>query len=349
MTIRTTFRILPAILFFSMAAASQAQSMVPTSVSLKPSQTQKFSVQNTGNKVYFWSLSPSVGTISTVGVYQAPATITASSTVKIFASSPGRPVLSAKVTLLPVVNISVAPTWVSLTNGQSAAFSATVAGASNTAVTWSTPSFGSMTPGGVYTAPMTLSTQQNITVTAKSVTDPSKAASATIALIPTITVTVNPTSTVLRGGQSTALNGVVNGASNGAITWSISPAVGTITNGIYTAPLPVAAAQTVTVTATSQASTGRSGSAVLSLIPVSIAVTPATALLSSGQSEAITATLSGTDNLAVNWTVTPAVGTFANGVYQAPTVISTAQTITVKATSAADSSKSASSLISLNP
>jgi len=258
-------------------------------------------------------------------------------------------VLSGTVTLLPLVTISVAPTWISLTNGQSAAFSATVAGASNTSVTWSTPSFGSMTAGGVYTAPVTLSSQQNVTVTATSVTDLSKTASATIALIPTITVAVNPTSIALTGGQSTALNGVVFGASNGAITWSISPQVGTISNGIYTAPLPVASAQTVTVTATSQASPGRSASAVLSLIPVSIAVTPATASLSSGESEAITATLSGTDNLAINWTVTPAVGTFFNGVYQAPAVISTAQTITVKATSATDSSKSASSLIFLNP
>src|SRR5450755_1221792 len=349
MTIRTKYRLLPAVILFSMAAISQAQSLAPTSVSLKPSQTQKFSVQNSGNRVYFWSLNPSSGTISTAGVYQAPASITSASTVKIYAASPGHPVLSGTVTLLPLVSISVAPTWISLTNGQSAAFSATVAGASNTAVTWSTPSFGAMTSGGVYTVPMTLSSQQNLIVTATSVIDPSRTASATIALIPTITVTLNPASTVLTGGQSTPLNGVVNGASNGAINWSLSPQVGTVSNGIYTAPSPVGSAQTVTVTATSQASAVRSASAVLSLIPVAIAVTPATASLSSGESEAITATLSGTDNLAINWTVTPAVGTFVNGVYTAPALVSTAQTVTVKATSAADSSKSASSLISLKP
>jgi hypothetical protein len=62
-------------MLLSMAAASEAQSVSPTSISLKPSETQNFSVQNASQNVYFWSISPSSGTISVAGLYQAPANI----------------------------------------------------------------------------------------------------------------------------------------------------------------------------------------------------------------------------------------------------------------------------------
>ena len=329
-----------------MAAASEAQSVLPTSISLKPSETQNFLVQNAGQNVYSWSISPSSGTISVAGLYQAPATITSMNTVTIYATSPGHPVLSATVTLLPVVSVSILPTGISMTNGQSATFSASVTGASNTAVTWLTPTIGSVSSGGVYTVPMTIVSQQTIKLTAKSVADPTKMAGATITLMPTITVTLNPSSTQLTGGQSTALNGVVNGTTNTAITWSLSPQVGTVSNGIYTAPSTIASAQTVTVTATSQASTGLNASAVLSLVPVSIVVTPPSASLSSGQSATFNATVSGTSNSGAIWTVTPAVGTVTNGVYTAPALVTMAQSVTVTATSSADNTKSAGGCLS---
>jgi subtilase family serine protease len=68
-------------------------------------------------------------------------------------------------------------------NGQQQ-FSATVINSSNTAVNWSmTPPLGTIS-AGVYTAPSTFSANQSVTVTATSVADPSKQASATILLLP---------------------------------------------------------------------------------------------------------------------------------------------------------------------
>src|SRR5580693_2604048 len=292
--------LLTSLFLFLMAAALQAQTLSPATVTLKPSQTQLFSVKNSSLK-YSWSLDPSsgTGTISSSGSYTAPATITSITTVTVNADSTGHPALAATITLMPNVSISVAPTWISMTNGQSAPFSATVTGASNTAYTWSTPTVGSITSGGVYTVPANLATSQNITVTATSVLDPTKSATATIALAPTIAVTVNPTTTTLGGGQSTALNGAVVGTTNTGITWSLSPQLGTITNGVYTAPSPVATAQTVTVTATSQAATSRTASATISLVPVTISVSPGTASVASGKSQTFTPTITGSSNIGV--------------------------------------------------
>src|ERR1035438_10545218 len=348
-TMRTIYQLLLAVALFSMAAASDAQTITPASVTLKPAQTQQFSVAGASKTLYSWSINPSSGTISKSGLYKAPATITAITTVTVYAFEPGHPALSATVTLMPLVGISVSPTWISMTNGQSAAFTANITGASNTAVTWSEPAVGTITPGGVYTAPMSLNSSQNITLYATSVVDPTKYASATIALVPTIGITLNPTSTSLTSGQSTALNPTVTGTTNTGVNWSLSPQVGTLSNGVYTAPYPITSSETVTVTAISQASTGVIASVTINLLAVSISVSPSSATLTSGQSTTLKATVNGTSNTAVNWTVTPAVGTVTNGVYTAPALVTTAQSVTVKATSAADSTRSASAVISLTP
>lgn len=346
LTMRNTYRYLSALLFLS-TAVLMAQSISPATVTLKASEVQLFSVQNAKTR-YLWSISPSLGSIATNGRYTAPSSITATTTVTITASAPSA-VLTATVTLMPTVTISVAPSWISMTNGQSAAFSASISGASNTAVTWSNPAVGTLTAGGVYTVPANLSTQQTITITAQSVADPTKTASATIALIPTVSVSLSPASTTLTGGQSTAMNPVVHGTSNTGLNWTLSPQVGTLSNGVYTAPSPIVSAQSVTVTAASQASTGTTASVTLSLVPVSVSVSPATASLNAGQTASFTPNVSGTGNTAVTWSLSPAVGSISNGIYTAPSSVATAQSVTVQATSNADSTKSATAVVSLKP
>ena len=344
---RSTFQLLSAAILFFMTATSQGQSVAPATVTLRPHQTQLFSVKMAGINRYTWSISPSSGSITTQGAYTAPASITAESTVTVYAIWPGHPVLSATVTLMPLVSIAILPTWISMTNGQSAAFTATVTGASDTQVTWTNPSIGSVTSGGVYTVPMNLTGPQNITLTVKSVADRTKTASATIALVPTISVSLNPSSNSLAAGQSTAMNATVNGTTNAGLNWSLSPHVGILSNGVYTAPSPITVPQTVTVTAASQASPGTTASAQLTLVPVSIRVTPPSASLSSGHSATFSATVNGSSNTAVNWSLSRAVGTITNGVYTAPALVTSAQTITLTATSAADHTKSASATVSL--
>jgi hypothetical protein len=81
---------------------------------------------------------------------------------------------------------------------------------------------------------------------------------------------------------------------------------------------------------------------------MSMAVAPLKVLLSGSQTHAFSAAVSGSSNTGVTWSVSPNVGTVsAAGVYTAPDIINTAQTVTVTAVSLADASKSASAIVRL--
>ncbi len=79
--------------------------LTPSSVTLKPLQTQNFtaSVSGKSNQSIAWSLSPSEGNISASGLYTAPAAVPSSATVTITATSVSDPAnsASATVTLVP--------------------------------------------------------------------------------------------------------------------------------------------------------------------------------------------------------------------------------------------------------
>jgi len=80
---------------------------------------------------------------------------------------------------------------------------------------------------------------------------------------------------------------------------------------------------------------------------IKVSVSPASATLSSNQKQQCTATVSGTSNTGVTWSAT-AGSVDANGLYTAPTVDSQTNVV-VTATSKADSSKSASGAVTVNP
>src|SRR5216684_6858524 len=84
-----------------------------------------------------------------------------------------------------------------------------------------------------------------------------------------------------------------------------------------------------------------------SISNVKVSVSPASSTLVSNQKQQFTATVSGTSNTGVKWSAT-AGSIDASGLFTAPTV--TAQTnLVVKATSNADSSKSANAAITVDP
>ncbi len=80
---------------------------------------------------------------------------------------------------------------------------------------------------------------------------------------------------------------------------------------------------------------------------VKVSVSPASSTLLSNQKQQFTATVSGTPNTGVTWSAT-AGSVDANGLYTAPTVTGPTS-VAVKATSSADSSKSASASVTVNP
>jgi hypothetical protein len=85
-------------------------------------------------------------------------------------------------------------------------------------------------------------------------------------------------------------------------------------------------------------------------VSVAVSITPTSATLLAAKSQQFTATVSGTQNTAVTWSVNPAVGTISStGLYTAPSTLTSNQTVTVTATSAADATKSASASVLLDP
>jgi len=268
-----------------------------------------------------------------------------------------RNVEGAKPLLRPTggISISIAPTPVSLMESQIQQFTPTLTGTVNTGVTWTiTPAIGAIDVNGVYTAPQVIKVTQTVTVTATSVADTTKSAIASITLIP-VAVSLTPATTTLAASQSQQFTPAVSGTSNGAVTWSLNPATGTINNGLYTAPAVIPSSQTVTITATSVADTTEYASATISLqaaapaAPVAVSVTPAATNLQASQTQQFNASVTGSSNTAVTWTLSPAVGTISNGLYTAPAFISSAQMVTVAATSAADPTKIANALVNLQP
>jgi hypothetical protein len=165
---------------------------------------------------------------------------------------------------------------------------------------------------------------------------------------------VSPTTATLYGGQTQQLAATVINTSNTGVTWTISPAgTGTVSaSGLYTAPASITSQQTVTITATSLTDMTQAASATVTLMmPVSVGVTPPSATIGASQTQQFTASVLNTGNTAVTWTISPAgTGTInASGLYTAPASISTPQTVTITATSQADTTESASATITLSP
>jgi len=336
-----------------------AVTVSPTTSTLAANQTQQFTATVTGgsgNTAMTWSVNPSVGSVSSTGLYTAPASITAQQAVTVIATSvaDGTKTASAVVTLLPLVSVTVGPATATLAANQTMQFTATVTGGSgNTAVTWNVnPNVGSVSSTGLYTAPASITTQQTVTVTATSVADGTKTASAAVALLAPVNVTLSPSSATLAANQTQQFTATVTGGSgNTAVTWSVSPSVGSVSSaGLYTAPASINAQQTVTVTATSVADGTKTASAAVTLLaPVNVTLSPATTTLAANQTQQFTATVTGGSGItALTWSVNPSVGSVSStGLYTAPASITAQQTVAVTATSVADGTKAASAAVTL--
>lgn len=342
-------------------------SISPGSASLSAGGGALFTATVTGESstAVSWSISPPVGTV-TNGYYTAPASISVSQTVTLTATSLADPTKSASASIslnsaLPADNlqtsngkvkgvVQLVPSSVSLNPGQSTQFTFT-AGGSALAAKWSlVPNIGSVV-NGYYTAPSVVSSPTSVTLIATSVANSSRTASAAISLqpnpAPSVAISLSPSSASLSSNQVAQFAATVTGSSNTAVTWSLSPATGSLSNGTYTAPAVVTAQQAVTVTATSAADSTKSASATVTLIPVAVSLSPATISLAAGNSAQFMATVTGASNTSVTWSIAPPVGSVVNGLYQAPATISSSQTVTITAASVADPTKTAQATISL--
>jgi hypothetical protein len=356
-------------------------------VVLGATQSFTATVSNAANTAVTWSVNSvsggnsSVGTISASGLYTAPQLLPSPAAVTVTAISQADPTRSASATVSVTsdVVVSVSPAAPPVELGAMLQFTASVTSAGNPdrRVNWSvdgipggSSTLGTVDANGLYTAPSILPTPPSVTLTATSVADPSKSGNASVSTTSNFTITVAGPTLVDNGAsaQFTATVTPVPGSNPAlGVLWSVSgpgcagTACGVVDNaGFYTAPLLAPSPPVVNVVATSVADPAKSATAsvtINTIITVSIAPSPITVFLES--SEQFTATVTGTADQRVTWYVNDIVGGDQNTVgaitnpgtgsatYFAPTNMPPGRRVTIRATSQADPSKSASVVANL--
>ncbi|MGB9418585.1 MAG: hypothetical protein WCB58_19895 [Acidobacteriaceae bacterium] len=277
-----------------------------------------------------------------------------------------------------------------VTLGTSSQYVAAVAGSTNTAVTWSVngvaggnTTVGSISATGLYSAPSTEPQTSKVTITATSVADSSVSQSLAVALAappapPTggsgggetpVTLALSGATTVTLGTSSQYV-ATVTGNSDTKVMWSVDGIVGgdtTVgaisTKGRYTAPKSKPQSAKITITATSMADTSVSQSLAVTLASpvtspqggttVTVTLSGATSV-TLGSSSQYTATVTGSTNTGVTWSVDgvnggdASVGTIsAKGSFSSPASEPPSSKVTITATSLADSSVSQNLVVML--
>jgi len=148
-------------------------------------------VTGTANQEVYWVVSPAgTGTISNNGYYTAPASITSQQVIQVKATSVTDPASTTVATLTinppAPVGVTLTPANGAIFAGESLQFYVSVSGTSNQEVYWRvTPDgTGTISNNGLYTAPANITSQKVITISATSVTDAGKSASATVFINP---------------------------------------------------------------------------------------------------------------------------------------------------------------------
>jgi hypothetical protein len=142
----------------------------------------------------------------------------------------------------------------------------------------------------------------------------------TFAPEPLISVTVTPNSVAVLPGSTQSFAAAVTGTPNTAVSWSVREnSGGTIdSTGLYTAPQN--SNGTFHVVATSQASSGIKGFAAVTIQPSQLMTSPVTVTLPPNGAQTFTASVAGSANNSVTWTVQEKGGGVINsaGFYTAP-------------------------------
>jgi hypothetical protein len=312
-------------------------SLSPMEAWVQPGNSLQFTGSASSGGVNYSIVEGSAGgTITALGKYFAPAT-PGDYHVRLVSQSDPSKTATALVHVQPLV-VAVAPAATTVQVGTTQAFTATVTGNPNGAVTWSVvegPVGGSVDALGLYTAPGAAGTYH---VRAASVVDPTRFAEATVTVqtAPVLTVTVAPANVSLAYLATQAFAATVTNGAPG-VTWSVDEAGGgTVSpSGVYTAP---AVAGVFHVRATSTADPTKSGLATVTVSsPVtSFTVAPLQGVVLAGG----TLTLTGSVNTGtVNWSTPLGSLSAPSGASVVFTAPSTPGTVVITATASADPSK----------
>src|SRR5207249_1955095 len=270
----------------------------------------------------------------------------------------------------PAGQLVVTPANATLRGGDTQPFTAQLNGTA-VAVTWSVngvaggnPSTGKISAAGAYTAPEFPPSPNAVTIGAVETSDSTKKANSSITLenpIPQIT-TATPMTI-----QVGSFNLTVNGAhfANGAAIYFGTTALLTtrVSSTQLTAAGTATAGQVGTISITVKnpdpgtISSAGLNAQVVNSTAISVQVSPATATIRAGSPQSFGATVTGSTNQGVTWSVNGVAGgsaatgmITAQGMYTAPATLPNPNTVTITATSVADATKQGTSAVTLqNP
>ena len=270
----------------------------------------------------------------------------------------------------PAGQLVVTPANATLRGGDTQPFTAQLNGTA-VAVTWSVngvaggnPSTGTISAAGAYTAPEFPPSPNAVTIGAVETSDSTKKANSSITLenpIPQIT-TATPMTI-----QVGSFNLTVNGAhfANGAAIYFGTTALLTtrVSSTQLTAAGTATAGQVGTISITVKnpdpgtISSAGLNAQVVNSTAISVQVSPATATIRAGSPQSFGATVTGSTNQGVTWSVNGVAGgsaatgmITAQGMYTAPATLPNPNTVTITATSVADATKQGTSAVTLqNP
>ena len=346
-----------------------------------------------------WSIAPAsgLGTLTNASnadvTYNGPAAPPASdSPVTITATSVADPTKSFAVTItVPSVTLSVAPGTASTPAASTVPnITATVGNdPSHKGVSWivscavapcGTISSSTSASGTaiIYTAPPTPPANDlPVTLTATSMADSLASSSLTITVLAiAVDVTAPATSVQFGDGVPNIVATVRNDPAGKGVTWALQPcglaqcgsisSQATASGGAvtYTAPTsPVPSDTTIAIVATSVSDVSKTGSIGITVLAITVSISPPSALIPVNAITALNATTfaatvgNDSSNQGVTWSLSqgnPAVactqtcGTIAsNGTYAAPTSVPPDASVIITATSIADTTKTGAATITL--
>jgi hypothetical protein len=207
-------------------------SLSPIQAVIGPGQQQQFTVSD--SETVTWSVFPRLGTISSTGLYTAPATIASSIPVVVTATNGSQDVATAVVTVVPsAIAVSPAFSIVLPSTGPIQLQAAVLGGAS---ASWSIApddgSLGTISASGLYTPPAKL--PSSLETAQVMATAASTSATCLLCLADvSIGIGVTPMNAQLAPGGTQQFSA----SPSAGIIWSVQPALGSIDDtGLYTAP-----------------------------------------------------------------------------------------------------------------
>jgi hypothetical protein len=288
----------------------------------------------------------------------------------------------------PSIEVSVTPASGSVLLGNQATFSATVTNTTNTSVSWSvngvaggSPAVGTISTGGVYTAPSDLPALASVQITATSQADTTKSGSATETVLSDITLALTPNPASVELGATQPFQAMVTstGHPDTTVRWSVTGAActsgcGTVsTNGNYVAPQILPSPASVTLTAQSVADPSKQVSASVAITSTFSLQLSAPSGVPAGATATVVATMtpppgsnpsnvltwslsgpgcSGTSCGTLSVITTQSVGGNAisdSATYTAPVAAPSPNTITVTVTPQADPTKKVLATLTIQP